>query len=108
MAWEWKIGPVSSAITHHISWCRYRTLKQMVAWRGLPDPDYSPDPDEDPNVLTEATALAMLFAVSVAIMTQPRGSIFNRRHVPLFWRLVPGYAVLETLVILLLTILVSL
>ena len=109
-AWhgEWKIGPVSSAITHDISWYRYRTLKQIVAWRDLPDADYSPDPDKDPNVLTEATALAMLFAVSVAIMTQPRGSIFHRWHVPLFWRLVPGYAVLETLVILLLTILVRL
>ncbi len=105
---QYKIGPVSSAIMHDFSWYRYRTLKHMIAWKDLPDADNNPDVDDDPNVLTETAALAMLFATSVAIMTQPRGSIFHSWHVPLFWRLVPGYAVLETLVVLLLTILVSL
>jgi hypothetical protein len=53
-----------------------------------------------------SAAFATIIGTSLAILTQPYGSLFHRRLNPRFWRLVPGYAMLECGFIVILALIV--
>ena len=93
-------------IVHNVYYYRYQKLKRMYL---LDDIDISSEPDLDPHphALTLPVAFTLLFGISIMILCQPSGSIFHRWHVPFFWRLVPGYAALEAVVIIFLVLLVG-
>lgn len=51
------------------------------------------------NLFLKSTAFATVFGASLALLTQPRGSLLYRRPGPWFWRLVPVYGVYECIAI---------
>lgn len=61
--------------------------------------------DEDSRFLKSAV-FAAIIGISLAIVTQPRGSLLYRWSAPRFWRLVPGFGLYECIVIIFLALIV--